>query len=144
MSASDLACSMRNAASASFRWWAKDASTVKATAPVPITLSASIVVVNHAGTSTSGKTSSPTMPKTTNVTTNATNHPIARRTSRKTRAPSGARKPHSATPPEGRNPPDSICPSAVMTMTSRSWTTRNGMKRLVFAKNTNDATEMAK
>ena len=77
MSASDLACSTRNAASASLRWWAKDASTVKATAPVPITLSANIVVVNHAGTSTSRKNSSPTMPRTTNVTTNAMNQPIA-------------------------------------------------------------------
>ena len=115
---------------------------MKATAPVPTTLSASIVAVNHAGTSMSVKNSSPTMPSSTKAATNPTNQPMAWRTSRKTRAPSGASMPQSPTPPEGRNPPDSIWPIVVSSSTSSSCTVRNGPKARFREKTTNEPTEM--
>jgi hypothetical protein len=99
---------------------AKEARSVKATAPVPMIFNASIVLVNQMGRSASVNRTSPAMPKSRNTRTNAINQRTACRTSRKTRAPSGARMPHSPTPPDGRNPPTSICPAAVVRRISRS------------------------
>jgi hypothetical protein len=117
---------------------------MKAIEPAPTTLRASIVVVNQTGTSASGKNISPRMPVTRKTTRNPTNQRTAWPTSRKTRAPSGARMPHSPTPPEGRNPPAVICPAVVVRRTSSSWTMSSGRKLLVRANTTSDATETAK
>ncbi len=93
-------------------------------APAPTMFNASIALVNQIGKSASRKRTSPAMPVSRKTTTKTPNHRIARRTSRKTRAPSGARIPQSPTPPDGRNPPTNICPTAVMRRMSRSWMTR--------------------
>ena len=61
-SASDFSCSARSAVSAALRWLAKEARSVKATAPAPMTFNASIVLVNQTGRSASGKNTSPAMP----------------------------------------------------------------------------------
>jgi hypothetical protein len=67
---SAFACSTRSAATASRRWRAKTASSVKTIVPPTITLAASIVLVNHRGTA--GDTppqSSPAMPEPRKTTT---------------------------------------------------------------------------
>ena len=74
----------------------------------PTMFNASIVLVNHNGRSASAKSTSPRIPVSRNTNRNATNQRTAWRTSRKTRAPKGARMPQSPTAPEGRNPPTSI------------------------------------
>ena len=109
MSASDRSCSARSATSASFRCFANEASRVKEMAPAPMMFSANIVLGNQLGKSASGKKSSPATPVRRKTNTKATNQRMARRTSRKTRAPSGARIPHSATP-DGEEPADEHLP----------------------------------
>ena len=60
--------------------------------------------------SASGKNTSPARPVSTKTTTNATNQRTACRTSRKTRAPSGARMPHKADTSRGKEPADQHLP----------------------------------
>ena len=113
-------------------------------APAPTMFNANIVLGNQVGKGASGKNSSPAIPVRRKTSTKATNQRMARRTSRKTRAPSGARIPHSATPPDGRNPPTNICPAVGLRMMSRSWVTRRSRKLPVRAKTTKEPSETAK
>ena len=124
---SALDCSSRNAASASRRWLANTASSVKTIVPPTVMLRASIVLVNHTGTAgDTPPSSSPAMPEPRNTTTHATYQRTADRTSLNTSAPSGARIPHRPTPPESRKPPsgtiDSVGANRIATWpTKRNW-----------------------
>ncbi len=106
---SDLVCSRRSAASASRRSWAKTARRTNTIAPPTAMFRASMVLVNSRGISGGMAPSiSPRNPEPRKTTTNATYQRTADLTSLNTRAPSGARIPHSPTPPDPRKPPSGI------------------------------------
>jgi hypothetical protein len=108
-SPSDFACSTRRAARASRRSWANTARRMNTIAPPTVMLRASIVVVNNPGIAGGMAPSiSPRNPEVRNTTAYARYQRAADRTSLNTRAPKGARIPHSPTPPDWRNPPSGI------------------------------------
>ena len=103
---SALSCSTRSAASASSRWRTNRASSPNTTAPATVTLSAIIVVANQAGAATDRPDELAREPRYEEHDDERDEPAGRRRTSLKTRAPSGARMPHRPTPPAATKPPN--------------------------------------
>ena len=123
---SAFACSIRSAASASWRCCAKTASSVKTIVPPTATLSASIVVVNQRGQRRRDAAEQLAGDPRAEEDDDEGDEPASRasRTSLNTSAPSGARMPQRPTPPEARKPPSGIIDS-VGARRMATWPTRS-------------------
>ena len=103
---------------------------MKTIAPPTVMFSASIVVVNHRGTSgETGPTISPAIPEPRNTIANATYQRTADSTRSNTSEPSGARIAQSPTPPAPRKPPSGIIDS-VGAKRIATWPTRSSQRKL--------------
>ena len=115
--------------SATLRWWANEARSVKATEPVPMTFNASIVLVNQTGRSASREE------HLAREAREQEDHDEARRTSGRPAAPRGRRALRAAPGCPTARPlrtegtrPTSICPAVVVNRTSRSCVTRRELE----------------